>query len=317
VSNASRESDVVANVAALDCGTNSTRLLVADRFGNPLARRTRITRLGEGVDATGRLSDEAIERTAGVLASYREEMNTLGVARARLVATSAARDAMNSGQFLDAVFRSTGLAAELLSGYEEGTLSFAGATSDLPSGSGPYLVIDIGGGSTELIVGDALPLEVVSLDIGCVRLAERFLHHDPPQTTEMEEAATEATRQLRSARGELRLDALERRPPSLIALAGTVSTLASVHQGLETYVRDRVHHAVLSLEVVNALLEEMAVESVASRRARPGMDPARADVIIGGAVILVSAMRTLGFEECLVSEADILDGIVLSLVQDS
>lgn len=304
------------NVAAIDCGTNSTRLLIADRRGRTLARYTRITRLGQGVDSTGRLDGEAIERTVSALASYRAAMDELGVDRARLIATSAARDAMNYTQFVEAVQRTTGIAVEILDGEEEGSLAFAGATSELAHGSGPFLVLDIGGGSTELVVGDGSPSGVVSLNMGCVRLTERFLHHDPPSLSELESAASEVERQLDVAGSKLHLGTADRGSLALVGLAGTVSTLASLHQGLVTYDRDRVHHSVLTIDTVARLLGELSAQDLTTRRALRGMDPARADVIVGGAMILAAAMRKFGLGECLVSEADILDGLVSSIVRD-
>ncbi|MHB8682066.1 MAG: Ppx/GppA phosphatase family protein, partial [Acidimicrobiales bacterium] len=179
-------------VAALDCGTNSTRLLAVDGDGTVLAREMRITRLGEGVDETGRLSPAAIDRTIGVLAAYRAQMDDLGVERGRLVATSAARDAANATVFLRAAAEATGLEPEILSGDDEGRLSFAGATANLPAGlpsDEPVLVVDIGGGSTELVVGrpDApTGSRAMSLDVGCVRISERFLAGDPPTAPELD-----------------------------------------------------------------------------------------------------------------------------------
>ena len=171
-------------VAAIDCGTNSTRLLVSED-GRPLERRMRITRLGQGVDATGRLAPEAVERTLGTLRQYRQVMDQLGVERVRVTATSAARDAENRAELVDAVESVVGVHPELLSGEEEGRLSFLGATSGLDPAEGPFLVVDIGGGSTELVVGTEEPTGVVSVDVGCVRLTEKFLHGDPPAPEEL------------------------------------------------------------------------------------------------------------------------------------
>ncbi|HLX89496.1 MAG TPA: exopolyphosphatase, partial [Acidimicrobiales bacterium] len=217
-----------APVAALDCGTNSTRLLVVDSTGRALDRQMRITRLGEGVDATGRLAVGAIDRTVAVLADYRRRMDELGVGRARMAATSAVRDAANAEAFFSAARRATGVEPELLSGDEEGRLSFAGATAALApgmGGAGPVLVVDIGGGSTELVVGEPghpADARAVSMDVGCVRVTERFLAHDPPLPAELEEAEAAVGGLMRAAR-----DALPVLEPDglLIGLAGTVSTL--------------------------------------------------------------------------------------------
>jgi exopolyphosphatase/guanosine-5'-triphosphate,3'-diphosphate pyrophosphatase len=306
-----------APVAALDCGTNSTRLLVVDGAGRALDRQMRITRLGEGVDATGRLSAPAVARTVSVLEDYRARMDELGVRRARLVATSAARDAANAGDFLDAAARATGLEPEVLSGDEEGRLSFAGATAALPAGfpSGePVLVVDIGGGSTELVVGvpgDPGGARVLSLDVGCVRVSERFLVGDPPTAPQLQRAAGEVRSVLAAARR--RLPALEPAGP-VVGLAGTVSTLAALEKGLCTYDRERVHHAVLGRERVDEWLSVLASETAARRTARPGMLAGRADVIVGGVLVLSLVMEVFDRSWCLASEDDILDGLAASLL---
>jgi len=170
----------MTTVAAIDCGTNSTRLLVSDGSGKPLERLMRITRLGQGVDRTRRLAPEAIERTVSVLGEYREVMDRFGVESARMTATSAARDAANRDQFFDAAEAVIGVRPELLTGDEEGRLSFLGAVSDLDPGDGPFLVVDIGGGSTEIAVVSDVPVGVVTADVGCVRITEKFLDSDPP-----------------------------------------------------------------------------------------------------------------------------------------
>ncbi len=301
-----------AAIAAIDCGTNSTRLLVADADGHPLERLMRITRLGEGVDATGRLAPEAIERCVAVLVEFRQVMDALGVGRGRLAATSAARDAANGSDFLEAAGSATGLEPELLTGIEEGRLSLAGAVADLDPSEGPFLVLDIGGGSTELVAGDGPDdpdLAAVSLQLGCVRLSERFLASDPPTADELASARVEVDTQLDRAVAEHPRFASSRR---LVGLAGTVSTLASLHKGMTVYDRDLVHHAVLTLDDVRRWYRELAADTVAARLARPGMVPGRQDVIVGGALVLDAVMERLGFTECLVSEADILDGLVAS-----
>jgi exopolyphosphatase / guanosine-5'-triphosphate,3'-diphosphate pyrophosphatase len=299
-------------IAAIDCGTNSTRLLVADTDGHPLERLMRITRLGQGVDATGRLDPEAIARCVAVLAEYRQVMDRLGVGGGRLVATSAARDASNGSEFLQAAGEATGLVPELLSGTDEGRLSLAGAVADLDPSRGPFLILDIGGGSTELVAGDGPDdpdLDAVSLQLGCVRLSERFLATDPPTPAELAAARAEADAQLEIAiAAHPRFSAAHR----LVGLAGTVSTLASVDLGLAVYDRDLVHHAVLTVGDVRIWLERLSGDNAEERLARPGMVPGRQDVIVGGALILDAVMERLDFGECLVSEADILDGLVAS-----
>ena len=303
-----------ASIAAIDCGTNSTRLLVADGTGHPLVRLMRITRLGQGVDATGRLAPEAVERCITVLREFRGVMDDSGVAHGRLVATSAARDAANGADFLAATGEATGLVAELLTGLEEGRLSMAGAVVDLDPAAGPYLVLDIGGGSTELIAAsgpDDPDLVAVSLQLGCVRLSERILDHDPPTPEELDRAGAEVTAQLDAAvvAHPSFLDARR-----LIGLAGTVTTLASLQLGMVEYDRDRIHHAVLRSADVAGWVRRLAAEPASARLVRPGMVAGREDVIVGGAMILHAVMDRFGFDECLVSETDILDGLIASQI---
>lgn len=301
--------------AAIDCGTNSTRLLVAGENGSTIERLMRITRLGQGVDATGRLADEAVDRTVAVLREYREVMDRHGVAKVRMTATSAARDASNRDRFFAAAEEAAGVTPELLGGDEEGRLSFRGATAELDAADGPFLVVDIGGGSTEFAVGspaspDGGPDGVLSTDIGCVRLTEKFLHSDPPAPEELSQAFD-------IVRGHL--DDVVREIPSVVevrrfvGLAGTVSAMAAVEIGLPAYDRDRVHHFVLTRQAAEDVFRTLATEPRRQRIHNPGLEEARADVIVGGAVILVGIMRYLDLDECLVSESDILDGMVASL----
>jgi len=306
-------------VAAVDCGTNSTRLLVAGAGGAVLDRRMRITRLGEGVDATHRLSPAAVDRTLAVLGEYRAAMDHHGVRRARVVATSAVRDAANGDDFLDAAEAVTGIRPEVLSGEEEARLSFRGATADLPArgaGLGPVLVVDIGGGSTELVVGPAagdgsdVGVAGVSLDVGCVRITERFLAHDPPRPAELGAARRAVADLVAGARATL--------PPVapgglLVGLAGTVSTLAMLEHGVATYRRALVHHRVLARPRVEWWLATLSAEDATARLARPGMVEGRADVIVGGVLVLAEVMAAFDRPRCLVSEDDILDGLAAGL----
>jgi exopolyphosphatase/guanosine-5'-triphosphate,3'-diphosphate pyrophosphatase len=304
----------VGPVAAIDCGTNSTRLFIVDAAGKPLERMMRITRLGEGVDATGSLSAEAIERCLLVLTEFRQLMDSWGVVRGRLVATSAVRDAANGEDFLGPAGQTVGLTPELLAGTEEARLSLAGAVSDLDPATGPFLVVDIGGGSTELMAGtgpDDPDLTAVSLQIGCVRVTERFLHSDPPSPAELQEGEL--------AVGALLEDAVAGHPGllgsrCLVGLAGTVTTLSSLHKGLDEYDRDKTHHSVLTTATVHAWYHTLAAEVSEARLDRAGMVPGREDVIVGGAMILSAVMTRFGFDECLVSESDILDGLAASLL---
>ena len=307
-------------VAALDCGTHSTRLLIVDGAWTTLERQMRITRLGEGVDATRKLSTDAVARTLAVLEDYRRLMDRHGVVRARLVATSAVRDALNAEDFLDGAARATGVVPELLSGLEEGRLSFRGATASLTAGPdtpATVLVVDIGGGSTELVAGPApggataadRDVSAVSLDIGCVRVTERYLGHDPPRRDERARATTAVAGEIERARRALPgvgTDSL------LVGLAGTVSTLAALEQRLAAYDRDKIHHAVLHRHQVEQWLDRLAGDDRTTRAERPGMVEGRVDVIVGGVLILAEVMAGFGLADCLVSEDDILDGLVAS-----
>jgi exopolyphosphatase/guanosine-5'-triphosphate,3'-diphosphate pyrophosphatase len=305
---------VAGPVAAIDCGTNSTRLLVAGPDGATLDRRMRITRLGQGVDEGRRLDPVAIGRTVSVLRDYRAVMDGYGVERVRMAATSAVRDAGNRQDFLAAAREAAGARPELLSGEEEGRLSFCGATAELDPAGAPWLVADIGGGSTELIVGrnkSSQPEAVASLDIGCVRITERFLRSDPPGSHELDAARRFVAGLLKGVTADLPAFAAA---ATLVGLAGTVAALAAIDQGLDTYDRSRVHHYLLTREAVERMLFTLVSESTAARRRRPGVEQDRADVIVGGTVVLAALMDHFGFETCLTSEADILDGLVSSLL---
>ncbi|MHB1582181.1 MAG: Ppx/GppA phosphatase family protein [Acidimicrobiales bacterium] len=300
-------------VAALDCGTNSTRLLVSSADGDDVVRLMRVTRLGQGVDATRQLDPAAVCRTLDVLADYRAVMDRSGAVSARLVATSAVRDARNGKDFLEAASEVVRVRAEVLSGTEEGRLSYIGATLDLPPVDGEDVVVDIGGGSTELVVRTATGLHAVSLDLGCVRLTERYLRHDPPAHEELRRAVIAIREGL--DRAVAAVPGLERLAPGsrLVGLAGTVSTLAGLEQGLAAYDRDRIHHFPLAGEAVRRWCDILAGEPAAARARRAGMVEGREDVLLGGALVLREVMRRLGISECLVSESDILDGIVAGL----
>lgn len=297
-------------VAAVDCGTNSTRMLVAQPGGLSLERINRITRLGQGVDQDRMLAHDAIERTLAALRDYRRVMDRFDVRSVRMTATSAARDAANREELFDAAEAVVGTRPELLSGEEEGALSFLGATSELEPESGPWLVVDIGGGSTELIAGPGPgggPRAVRSLDMGCVRLTERFFNEDPPGPAALSEARRYAARLLDTAVAE---DRSFLGASTLVGLAGTVACLAAVDQGIDSYDRDKVHHYRLGVERVDAMLERLAAVDASGRRLIPGVEAGRADVIVGGTVVLSEVMHRFGFSECLTSEADILDGLV-------
>ncbi len=304
-------------VAAIDCGTNSTRLLVAEGDGQgglrTLTRLMRITRLGAGVDRLGTFDPEAVARTQAVLSEYRQVMDAAGVAPGdrRVAATSAARDAADREAWFTAATAVGGVRPELLSGPDEAELSFLGATAGLDATRGPFLVFDLGGGSTELAYGTDRVESSLSLEIGCVRLTERFIESDPPRPEELTAAISYA---------ESWLDDVLRQMPgaasasTVIGLAGTVSTVAAVEIGLATYDRDRIHHFVLTKDAVEDVFRTLATEARVDRMANPGLEEARADVIVGGCCALVALYRRLGLDQVLVSEADILDGLARSVI---
>lgn len=307
--------DAPAVVAAIDCGTNSTRLLVAERAPDgsvrTLERLMRITRLGRGVDATGELAPAAVERTVEVLREYRGVIDRFGATRIRMTATSAARDATNREAFFAAAAEAIGVEPELISGTEEAALSFRGATAELDPADGPFLVVDIGGGSSEFSFGTTESEAAISIDIGCVRLTEKFLLHDPPLPEELSNCLSVVELHLDDVRAAI--DGLDR-VRTFVGLAGTVSAAAAVEIGLATYDRDRIHHFRLTKPAAEDVFRTLATETVEQRKDNPGMEPQRADVIVGGLCVLVQIMRRFGFDECLVSEADILDGLAMSVL---
>lgn len=307
----------MTRVGAVDIGTNSVRLLVAEIAAGagpeaPLAtldRRMTITRLGAGVDATRVLAPDAIERTVTVLREYREVLDRFDVASLRATATSAARDAENREDFFAAATDALGVTPELLSGEEEARLSFLGATAGLDAPA-PYLVVDIGGGSTELVVGTSGPEHLASIDMGCVRVTEQWLASDPPSPEELSNAVSATRDELADT---LRAFPELREAATVLGLAGTITTVAAIEQGIAEYDRDRIHHFRLGRAAAEDIFRTLALESIAERRHNPGLDPGRVDVIVGGVVVLVSLFRVLDLDEVVVSEADILDGLARSL----
>lgn len=301
---------MTAPVAAIDCGTNSTRLLVHDG-AVPLARHMTITQLGQGVDAHKRLAPEAIARTIDCLNNYRSIMDRYGVERVRITATSAARDASNRDEFFDAAEAVINERPELLSGLEEGKLSFAGATAELRSEDGPFLVVDIGGGSTEFAYGSSECEAALSTDVGCVRLTEKYVHSDPPDPSELLACLSITEAHLDDV---VRLIPASLQARTFVGLAGTVSAAAAVEIGLAKYDREQIHHFRLSKDAAEDVYRTLVTEAREDRRHNPGLEAGREDVIVGGMCILVKVMRYFDFDECLVSESDILDGLVLSLL---
>jgi exopolyphosphatase/guanosine-5'-triphosphate,3'-diphosphate pyrophosphatase len=318
---------MTCRVAAVDCGTNSLRLLLADVDPDraeltDVARRMEIVRLGQGVDKTGRLAPEALARTIAVLRDYADIIAASRAQAVRMVATSATRDADNAAEFVRLVKKVLGIAPEVLTGEEEAKLSFAGATAELgarPDG-GPYLVVDIGGGSTEFVLGPALQtpqpgpaVHAVSVDIGCVRMTERHLHGDPPASAEVAAAVADIDGALDTVVGAVPV----RQARMLIGLAGSVTTVAAIAMGLPAYDAARIHHARVSAADVHDVTVSLLTQTRAARAAIGVMHPGRVDVIGGGALVLDRIMGRFGFGEVLVSEHDILDGIAWSLAGDT
>jgi exopolyphosphatase/guanosine-5'-triphosphate,3'-diphosphate pyrophosphatase len=302
-------------LAAFDVGTNSTRLLVADVDGGEIvaehAREMVITRLGKGVDRTGRFDPGALARTLEVLAGYAETCRRLGVARRRLVATSATRDAADRRAFLDGVRDLLGVDAEVLTGREEAATAYRGATATL-EGDLPTLVVDIGGGSTELILGDGRAARaMVSLDIGCVRLFERHLRHDPPTAAEAAALRADVAAHLAEVAGVLDPAAADR----VVGVAGTVTTVTAIALGLDAYDPRRIHRATLDAAEIAAVADKLTAMTVAERAALPVMATGREDVIAAGALLLDELVRRFGIRQVTASETDILDGILLGLAE--
>jgi exopolyphosphatase / guanosine-5'-triphosphate,3'-diphosphate pyrophosphatase len=300
------------NVAAIDIGTNSVRLLIADEAGREIARPMRITRLGQDVDVTGALSPEAIARTVAVLAEYRTAMDGASVTRARVTATSAARDARNSQQFFDAAEQALGVRPELLSGDEEARLSFRGATHGLSAELAPFLIIDLGGGSTELVLGTGAPEALLSTQMGCVRMTERHLKTDPPSADQLQACFADVRRETTRVRAVIDVN----RARTVVGLAGTVTALSAMQLGLTRYDASQTHHSRLTRAQIEALFSRLSAATVAERRNMLA-EPARAEVIVGGAAVLLTILRELSLDELLVSERDILDGLAASLTASS
>jgi len=297
-----------SSVAAVDIGTNSVRLLVTDGDGRELERTMRITRLGQGVDSSGALHPEAVARTVAVLSEYGARIASHGVRRVRAAATSAARDAKNGRVFLDAAEAALGTRPELLSGEEEARLSFRGATAELSASEGPFLVVDIGGGSTEFILGQSEPEALISVPMGCVRFTERHLRADPPTREELDACMADVKRELKGVRKVI--DPCRAR--CVLGLAGTVTALSAMKLGLERYDANRTHHSVLRRTDAESSFTRLAASSVEGRR-KLLAEPERAEVIVAGAAILLTFLREFAIDELLVSEHDILDGIAASL----
>lgn len=315
----------MTRVAAIDCGTNSIRLLVADADPSTgelidLDRRMTIVRLGQGVDRTGRLAPEALERTFAACKEYAAIIKEHGAERVRFVATSASRDAENRDDFVRGVLDILGVEPEVITGDEEAEFSFTGATKELTGREDlakPYLVVDIGGGSTEFVVGDDHVRGARSVDIGCVRMTERHLMHDGVVADPPTPAQIDAIR----ADIEATLDLVEQTVPlrearTLVGLAGSVTTVSAIAQDLPAYDPAAIHHSRVPYPRVREITESLLTSTHAERAAIPSMHPGRVDVIGAGALVLLTIMERIGAEEVVVSEHDILDGIAWKAAED-
>jgi exopolyphosphatase/guanosine-5'-triphosphate,3'-diphosphate pyrophosphatase len=299
-------------VAAVDCGTNSIRLLVADVDGRDkrdVHREMRVVRLGQGVDRTGRLAPDALERTRAALVDYAATCRDLGVEANRMVATSATRDAQNRQDFHDMVLDVLGAEPEVVTGDEEAALSFDGATRGLDPAQGPFLVMDIGGGSTELVLGTTSVVAARSVDVGCVRLTERHLHDDPPGPDQVAGAEADIDNALVLVRQVVPVE----KARTAIGLAGSVTTVAALALDLPAYDAERIHLSRIAAADVRSVSDRLLAMHRAERAALPVMHPGRVDVIGAGALVLATIVDRLGLPEVLVSEADILDGIAWSI----
>ncbi|MGH3937192.1 MAG: exopolyphosphatase [Pseudonocardiaceae bacterium] len=314
----------MARVAAIDCGTNSIRLLVADLTGvqkpalRDVHREMRIVRLGQDVDATGRLAPAALERTRAALADYAAFIRRAGVERVRMVATSATRDATNRDDFFAMVRATLGAEAEVITGDEEARLSFTGAVGDLDPTDGPFLVVDVGGGSTEVVLGnwDGVQADVAvarSVDVGCVRITERHLRAASPTPHDIRAAELFAGQTLADAFADVPVE----KARTWVGVAGTITTLSAVAQQLPEYEPSRTHLSRLSLEQLRVTTAELLASTYEQRADNPAIHPGRVDVIAGGALVVRVLADELyaraGIGELVVSEHDILDGIALGL----
>lgn len=295
-------------IAVIDIGTNSTNLLVADARGVELDRRVTVTRLGRDLAASGRLADESIRVTLDCLAGYRAVIDTLGATLVRVAATEACRRATNANDFLDAAAEVLGLRPQIIDGAEEGRLAYRGATASLGSAPGTTLVIDIGGGSTEVMLGDGELRAALSFPIGAVTVTETELHRDPPRPEELTNAIGLAADYA---------DDLIRQHPEVLAVdrvigvAGTIVTVAAVELGLHSFDRGALHGLVLPREAIEDVFRTLATESLDDRRHNPGLPADRADVIVGGCCILVGLLRRLQVSHLTVSTDNVLDGMVM------
>mgnify|MGYP001592299855 FL=1 len=299
-------------VAAIDCGTNSVRLLIADIEGNSfreINRMMEIVRLGQGVDETGEFHPAAISRTLNAVDLFAAEIRRRGVEKIRFCATSASRDATNRDLFLNGVNERLGIFPEVISGEEEAALSFQGATRELPANQGPFLVVDIGGGSTEFVFGQTEVESAKSVNIGCVRMSERHFRSDPPAPAEIGLAITDIKEAIKTAAQVVPITQAK----TLIAVAGTATTVAAAALGLSKYDPRVIHLSRISAEQVHAASKMFLAMAHNERAVLPYMHPGRVDVITAGSLVLSQIMEATGAKEFVASESDILDGIAWSL----
>ena len=299
--------------AAIDCGSHSTRLLIMQGDAT-LVREISLTKLGKGLDATGALQSDALERVYTALRHYRMLLDEHQVdpSRVRVAATAAARDASNGADFIAEATAIIGSPAEVLSGEVEGEMTFLGATRELDPADGPFLVIDIGGASTEFSYGHKGFDAAVSLDIGSVRLTDMYIESDPPAPEELSNCVTYTASWLDDVDREL---PQAHQAKTVVGVAGTISTAVAVEIGLPDYDRDQIHHFTLTREAAEDVFRTLATEDCEDRAFNPGLPAGRVDTIVGGMAILVSIMRHFGLDSLLASESDILDGLARS-VQD-
>jgi len=302
-----------APYAAIDCGSHSTRLLIM-QGDQSRVRHVELTKLGAGLDGTGQLQPDALTRVYGALDRYRKVLDEHGVrpARVRLAATAAARDASNGAEFIARATEIIGAQAEVLSGELEGEMTFLGATRELDPADGPFLVIDIGGASTEFSFGGSEFEAAVSLDIGSVRLTEKYIESDPPKAEELSNCVTYAGAWLDDVDREL---PQARTAKTVVGVAGTIATAVAVEIGIPEYDRDQIHHFVLTREAAEDVFRTLATENREDRAFNPGLPAGRVDTIVGGMAILVRIMRHFDLDSLVASESDILDGLARSVQQ--
>lgn len=301
-------------VAAFDCGTNSIRLLIADIHGNSfreLYRGMEIVRLGQGVDKTGKFHPDAIARTLQAVDNFSVELRRRGVEKLRFCATSATRDATNRDLFLEGVHERLGIYPEVISGDEEATLSFQGASKELSATEGPFLVVDIGGGSTEFVFGSTEVEAAKSVNIGCVRMSERHFHSDPPSAEEVALATADIDAAIEEAARVVPI----KEAKTLIAVAGTATTVAAAALGLTEYDPRAIHLSRVSAERVHEISKIFLEMTHNRRKALPYMHEGRVDVITAGSLVLSRIMSATGAKEFVASESDILDGMAWSLAK--